>query len=105
MANEFDKLIDAMCMTWRHDFDLIIAEPHFLGRSKVRTAGMTETEREGLRAMMRQLLAHHGDEIARLATGIECALYHEFGALRLERNALRDELDAYRAHASDKFTE
>lgn len=48
-----DELIHGMCMTWRHDYGLTRREDDIgLG------SGMTEREREGLRASMRQLWQH-----------------------------------------------
>lgn len=41
-------LIDSMCMRWRHDFGLDV-------QGGVLGSGMTENEREHLRARMRQL--------------------------------------------------
>lgn len=132
MANEFDKLIDSMCLTWRHDFDLITDPPLYLDEGqRLRSSGMTHDEREGLRRQMRQLVAHHGDRIASQVAGIDSSLYEMYGAQLLELTALlddwnalceavgapnnggavgyarqlRQELEACKAHASDTFTE
>ena len=45
--------IDAMCMTWRHDFGLDKCADSPI------SSGMNESEREALRRDMRQLVAHH----------------------------------------------
>lgn len=47
-------LIEGMCRTFRHDFGLVRPE----GRGAMHGSGMTEVEREGLRATMRQLWQH-----------------------------------------------
>lgn len=52
------RVVDAMCMTWRHDFGLDKRE-HALG-----SCGMTDEERDALRRQMGQLYDHH---IAHLA--------------------------------------
>lgn len=43
-------LIDAMCLTWRHDFGLA---------EVTEFAGMTEASKVGLRLQMRQIYEHH----------------------------------------------
>lgn len=48
-----DDVINAMCLTWRHDFGLNYQDV-FLGQ-----VGMTEQERDGLRLQMRQIYEHH----------------------------------------------
>lgn len=57
---DFD-LINAMCMTWRHDFGLDDNPKHLALFS-----GMTDIARQGLRDQMCQLLSHHGAAIATL---------------------------------------
>lgn len=47
-------LIDAMCLTWRHDFGL-----PFMGDSDGFRSGLSAQERDGLRLQMRQLYEHH----------------------------------------------
>ena len=58
-----DKLIDAMCLTWRTDFGL----PKFDGMSGawIGNINIENRERSILRRKMRQLLDHHGAAIAR----------------------------------------
>lgn len=67
-SNEkIDTLIDEMCITWRHDFDAVVDVPKYLDEGKrIRTAGITQVEREDLRSRMRQLLTHHAYTIHRL---------------------------------------
>lgn len=52
-----DDVIESMCLTWRHDFGLVLDE-ETLGQWGL-SSGMTETAREGLRSQMRQLWQHH----------------------------------------------
>jgi len=64
-----EALIDAMCMTWRHDFGIVVDSPQWviaphIDSSGIRASGMTKFERDGLRMLMRQLLDHHGADIA-----------------------------------------
>ena len=47
------RLIDAMCMTWRHDFGLDKEGRHEL------SSGMTEDERNALRRSMGQIFEHN----------------------------------------------
>ncbi|MCW1937566.1 hypothetical protein OMD46_16710 [Pseudomonas sp. MDMC_285] len=47
------RVVDAMCMTWRHDFGLERKE------DELGSCGMTETERDALRRQMGQLYDHH----------------------------------------------
>jgi len=49
-----DELIDAMCLTWRHDFGLQSVDGTW-----GTTTGLTDGEREFLRGQMRQLYQHH----------------------------------------------
>lgn len=51
-----DRLIDSMCLTWRHDFGLT--------KTDALSSGIADGEREQLRRQMQQLLTHHGHEIA-----------------------------------------
>jgi len=54
ITNELrDRIVDGMCLTWRHDFGLERDE------SSPMSSGMTEAEREGLRLSMRQIFDHH----------------------------------------------
>ena len=48
-----EDVINAMCLTWRHDFGL----PK--GDDAIIPYGMTDLEREGLRMQMRQIYQHH----------------------------------------------
>lgn len=47
------RVVDAMCMTWRHDFGLDRKE------DELGSCGMTDTERDALRRQMGQLYDHH----------------------------------------------
>lgn len=47
------KTVEAMCMTWRHDFGL-----NKSGNCRL-SSGMTEDERNALRNQMDQLYSHH----------------------------------------------
>lgn len=53
MDQERARVVDAMCMTWRHDFGLDKREHEF------GSCGMTEDERCSLRLQMGQLYDHH----------------------------------------------
>lgn len=54
------RTVNSMCMTWRHDFGLDKRDDHF------GSSGMTDDERETLRAQMGQLFDHHiAPEIAK----------------------------------------
>lgn len=65
MDAERARVVDAMCMTWRHDFGLDKRE-HKLG-----SCGMTDEERDALRRQMCQLYDHHFAQArARLPVGV-----------------------------------
>jgi len=54
------RTVNSMCMSWRHDFGLDKRDGHF------GSCGMTDAERNTLRAQMGQLFDHHiGPEIAK----------------------------------------
>lgn len=53
MDQERARVVDAMCMRWRHDFGLDKREHEF------GCCGMTEDERDALRRQMGQLYDHH----------------------------------------------
>ncbi len=52
---DMERLINGMCLTWRHDFGLDRGADPDWGI----VSGMTEQERDGLRLQMRQLVQHH----------------------------------------------
>jgi hypothetical protein len=54
VSSEFERIIDAMCVTWRHDFGLVLPD-----NAQWYGSGMTERERERLRSQMRQLWEHN----------------------------------------------
>lgn len=51
--SERARVVDAMCMTWRHDFGLERKE------DELGSCGMTDGERDALRRQMGQLYDHH----------------------------------------------
>ena len=60
-AEERKVLIGRMCMTYRHDFGLTRDPCDLMG------SGMTETERDGLRLTMGQILTHDIEPAIRAA--------------------------------------
>jgi DNA repair exonuclease SbcCD ATPase subunit len=55
---DYDKMVEGMCMTYRHDFGLDKPEPTGNWYDKI-ACGMTDEEREALRTTMRQLIEHN----------------------------------------------
>ena len=53
-----EDVINPMCLTWRHDFGMVLDEEPRVGYWGV-PSGMTEEQREALRRDMRQLYRHH----------------------------------------------
>ena len=53
MNEERARVVDAMCMTWRHDFGLDRKD------DELGSCGMADAERDALRRQMGQLYDHH----------------------------------------------
>jgi hypothetical protein len=51
-----EQIINDMCMTFRHDYGLVISEDD---RMYTISSGMTELERQGLYSTMSQVFDHH----------------------------------------------
>ena len=51
-----EQIINNMCMTFRHDYGLVISEDD---RMYTLNSGMTELERQGLFSTMSQVFDHH----------------------------------------------
>ena len=51
-----EEIITDMCLTFRHDFGLVISEDE---RMYSLNSGMTELERQGLFSTMSQVFEHH----------------------------------------------
>lgn len=79
VALERMRMIDAMCLTLRHDFGLDKPEGCLL------SSGMTDTEREGLRNKMTKLFDHHFAPALSAVTCERDRLSSELKALRAER--------------------
>ncbi len=51
-----EEIINSMCLTFRHDYGLVISEDE---RMYSLSSGMTELERQGLFTTMSQVFDHH----------------------------------------------
>jgi hypothetical protein len=65
MTLDRDQIINNMCLTFRHDYGIVITEED---RMYSLAAGMTKREREALFNDMAQVFDHH---FAHFATGLE----------------------------------
>ena len=93
------EIIEAMCMTWRHDFGL-----DRINDALVVGCGMSEGEREFLRREMGQLFDHHiapGVELAIAAERAEClAVVESHGANNAKVRCIADDIRRRAAEAS-----
>ena len=90
---ERQRMIESMCLTWRHDFGLHKPEDCEF------SSGMTAAEREHLRGQMAKLFDHHfGPALSAVTAERDLAVQ---GGLQIiaERDAFRVEVEALRKDA------
>lgn len=104
---ERQRMIESMCLTWRHDFGLDAPAPGSLA------SGMTESGRQHLRGEMGKLFDHHFAPVLSAVTAERGALKHALDVkeefyqdalhshivLARQVNQLRAELEALRKDA------
>ncbi len=101
-AQSTDADINAMCMTWRHDFGLNARDADADDRrawSDGMSVGMTQAERDGLRLSMRQVWHHCVAPV--VARAIDAAI---LSAKAEQQQAERERINALIEEKAQAFT-